>query len=266
MKYIVLLIVAVIGGALGFLVPEIPYAYYDYTAVAILATLDSLFGGMTSILKGKFDLRIFISGYFGNAIIAILLVALRKSTQPLWRGWMELVIVSTTIAITLSFIAWTHNHLPIKDFRPYKIGNHLPTIMANSEPDQYEYTYICTKDSMEQAFTAENYPDSTWTLVRYESKLIQKGYESPIHDFEIINAYGDDLTWDILESEEPVTLVIMYDLAKADKSQMARHCIVTLHNPMPHLLIWYYTIQPYMTLHPSIILLSIFSLVLAPMR
>lgn len=76
MKYIVLLIVAVIGGTLGFLVPEIPYAYYDYTAVAILATLDSLFGGMTSILKGKFDLRIFISGYFGNAIIAILLVAL----------------------------------------------------------------------------------------------------------------------------------------------------------------------------------------------
>lgn len=177
-------------------------------------------------------------GCFGDAIVltnwqtfwknlvlislAILLVALRKSTQPLWRGWMELVIVSTTIAITLSFIAWTHNHLPIKDFRPYKIGNHLPTIMANSEPDQYEYTYICTKDSMEQAFTAENYPDSTWTLVRYESKLIQKGYESPIHDFEIINAYGDDLTWDILESEEPVTLVIMYDLAKADKSQMAK--------------------------------------------
>lgn len=76
MKYIILLIVAVIGGTLGFLVPEIPYAYYDYTAVAILATLDSLFGGMTSILKGKFDLRIFISGYFGNAIIAILLVAL----------------------------------------------------------------------------------------------------------------------------------------------------------------------------------------------
>lgn len=76
MKYFILLIVAIIGGILGFGVPEIPYAYYDYTAVAILATLDSLFGGMTSILKGKFDLRIFISGYFGNAIIAILLVAL----------------------------------------------------------------------------------------------------------------------------------------------------------------------------------------------
>ena len=177
-------------------------------------------------------------GCFGDAIVltnwqtfwknlvlislAILLVALRKSTHPLWRGWMELVIASTTIAIALSFMAWTHHHLPIKDFRPYKIGNHLPTIMEDYEPDQFEYTYICAKDSVEQAFTAENYPDSTWTLVRYESKLIKKGYESPIHDFEIINANGDDLTWDILESEEPITLVVMYDLAKTDTTQMSK--------------------------------------------
>ena len=177
-------------------------------------------------------------GCFGDAIVltnwqtfwknlvlislAILLVALRKSTHPLWRGWMELVIASTTIAMALSFMAWTHHHLPIKDFRPYKIGNHLPTIMEDYEPDQFEYTYICAKDSVEQAFTAENYPDSTWTLVRYESKLIKKGYESPIHDFEIINADGDDLTWDILESEEPITLVVMYDLAKADTTQMSK--------------------------------------------
>lgn len=76
MKYVILILVAILGGVLGFLVPEIPYAYYDYTAVAILATLDSVFGGLTSILKGKFDMKIFISGYFGNAIIAILLVAL----------------------------------------------------------------------------------------------------------------------------------------------------------------------------------------------
>lgn len=155
-------------------------------------------------------------------VLAIILVALRKSTHPLWRGWMELVIATTTIAAAISFMTWTKQHLPIKDFRPYKIGNHLPTIMEDYEPDQYEYTYICAKDSVEQAFTAENYPDSTWTLVRYESKLIKKGYESPIHDFEVINADGDDITGDILESTTPVTLVIMYDLAKADKSQMTK--------------------------------------------
>ena len=182
-------------------------------------------------------------GCFGDAIVltnwqtfwknlvlislALLLVALRKSTHPLWRGWMELVIASTTIAIALSFMAWTHHHLPVKDFRPYKIGNHLPTLMEypeDAEPDQYDISFVYAKDGVEQIFTLDNYPkgDTTWTFVRQESKLIKKGYEPPIHDFEIINANGDDLTWDILESEEPITLVVMYDLAKADTTQMSK--------------------------------------------
>jgi hypothetical protein len=83
---------------------------------------------------------------------------------------------------------------------------------------------VYEKDGVEQTFTLDNYPkgDSTWTFVRSNSKLIKKGYEPPIHDFEIINAEGEDLTWDILESEEPVTLVVMYDLKKADKQQMTK--------------------------------------------
>jgi hypothetical protein len=94
----------------------------------------------------------------------------------------------------------------------------------DAEPDVYEYSFVYEKDGVEQTFTLENYPkgDSTWTFVRSNSKLIKKGYEPPIHDFEIINAEGEDLTWDILESEEPVTLVVMYDLKKADKKQMAK--------------------------------------------
>jgi hypothetical protein len=81
---------------------------------------------------------------------------------------------------------------------------------------------VYEQNGVEQAFTVENYPkgDSTWTYVRTDSKLIKKGYEPPIHDLEIVNAEGEDITWDILESEEPVTLVVMYDLAKADKKQM----------------------------------------------
>ena len=77
---------------------------------------------------------------------------------------------------------------------------------------------------MEKTFTLENYPksDSTWTYVRTDTKLIKKGYEPPIHDLEIINAEGEDITWDILESEESVTLVVMYDLQKADKRQMSK--------------------------------------------
>ena len=160
-------------------------------------------------------------------VLAILLVALRKSVFQLWTTWMEILIAALTVLIAIVFMVWTTKHLPCKDFRPYKIGNHLPTLMEypeDAEPDQYEMSFVYAKEGVEQTFTLENYPkgDSTWTFVRQESKLIKKGYEPPIHDFEILNADGEDLTWDILESEEPVTLVIMYDLAKADKEQMSK--------------------------------------------
>ena len=159
--------------------------------------------------------------------LAIILVVLRKNVRQLWSGWMEIVIAATTVAAAMSFMAWTMQHLPVVDFRPYKIGNHLPTLMEypeDAEVDQYAFSFVYEKDGVEETFTLENYPkgDSTWTFVRQESKLIKKGYEPPIHDFEILNADYEDLTWDILESEEPVTLVVMYDLTKADKKQMAK--------------------------------------------
>ena len=160
-------------------------------------------------------------------ILATALVILRKSVNPLWRGYMEVIIAFVTASITFAFMEYTYRHLPVMDFRPYKIGNHLPTLMEYPEdaaPDVYEFSFVYEKDGVEEIFTLENYPkgDSTWTFVRQESKLIQKGYEPPIHDFEIINADYEDLTWDILESEEPMTLVVMYDLKKADKRQMAK--------------------------------------------
>ena len=160
-------------------------------------------------------------------LLAILLVALRKHTRQLWSNWMELVLVVLTIVVAVAFMTWTRLHLPIKDFRPYKIGNHLPTLMEypeDAEPDQYDISFVYAKDGVEQTFTLENYPkgDSTWTFVRQDSRLIKKGYEPPIHDLEILNADYEDLTWDILESEEPVTLIVMYDLAKADKSHIAK--------------------------------------------
>ena len=70
----------VIGCLLGVIVginaPIISYTYSSYLAIAVIAALDSVFGGITSVLKGNFDLKIFISGFFCNAILSILLTYL----------------------------------------------------------------------------------------------------------------------------------------------------------------------------------------------
>ena len=52
----VAIIIGCIAGALiGMNIPNISYTYSGYLAIAIVAALDSVFGGITSVLKGNFD-------------------------------------------------------------------------------------------------------------------------------------------------------------------------------------------------------------------
>jgi len=45
----------------------------QYVAVAILAGLDSVFGGFAATINNNFKMKIFVTGFFGNAILAALL-------------------------------------------------------------------------------------------------------------------------------------------------------------------------------------------------
>lgn len=64
----------IIGIILGIFIPyNIPYQYSNYVAVAILAALDSVFGGISATLKKDFEIKVFISGFFCNALLAALL-------------------------------------------------------------------------------------------------------------------------------------------------------------------------------------------------
>ena len=73
MIIIAIIIGCLFGAIIGMNVPTISYTYSGYLAIAIIAALDSVFGGITSVLKGNFDLKIFLSGFFGNAVLSILL-------------------------------------------------------------------------------------------------------------------------------------------------------------------------------------------------
>ncbi len=51
-----------------------PSGYSAYVAVAILACTDSVLGGIKSSLHGQFHLGIFLSGFLGNGLLAMVLV------------------------------------------------------------------------------------------------------------------------------------------------------------------------------------------------
>lgn len=71
---LIALIGILLGVILGIYLP-ITYSlsYSTYISVAILACMDSVFGGLRANLENKFNTRIFISGFFGNAVLAALL-------------------------------------------------------------------------------------------------------------------------------------------------------------------------------------------------
>ena len=76
MIFIAILIGCIAGVLIGMNAPIISYTYSSYLAIAIIAALDSVFGGITSVINKNFDLKIFVTGFFGNAILAILLTIL----------------------------------------------------------------------------------------------------------------------------------------------------------------------------------------------
>lgn len=65
----------IIGLIIGSLFPiSIPVQYAQFMSVALLAALDSVFGGLRAGAEEKFDNTIFITGFFTNALLAASLV------------------------------------------------------------------------------------------------------------------------------------------------------------------------------------------------
>ena len=74
--FIIPVIGLVAGIFLAIYMPAIDYTYSKYLAIAVLACLDSVFGGIAAFMEKRFNIRIFVSGFFGNALLAVALTFL----------------------------------------------------------------------------------------------------------------------------------------------------------------------------------------------
>jgi small basic protein len=67
----------ILGIALGLLFSvEIPLGYVKYTAIMILAAIDTILGGLRAQVEDRFELAIFLSGFVVNAAFAALLAGI----------------------------------------------------------------------------------------------------------------------------------------------------------------------------------------------
>lgn len=72
------LLVGLVGGM--YLPVGLPAAFARYHSVALLAALDSVFGGWRASLEGNFHTLIFVTGFFGNALLAVALTYIGDRT------------------------------------------------------------------------------------------------------------------------------------------------------------------------------------------
>ena len=140
-----------------------------------------------------------------NIALTLLAVAClvwwKASPSPLVSSVKWLVpVLSVIYGIVVALIGW---HIqPIVDFRSYPLGASLVQ-HTDSEPAIPNYVY--SRDGVEQRFSLDQLPDSTWTFLRIESDDSADTHTDAVAVFD-----GDDeVTDELFGHDTPKQMIIM---------------------------------------------------------
>jgi uncharacterized membrane protein YphA (DoxX/SURF4 family) len=134
-----------------------------------------------------------------------------------------LVIMGFALAGFMGF--WVLNHLPIIDFRPYKLETNIQKGMEIPEgapKSVVEMIFIYDVNGVPKEFTEKelmSIPVGA-TFVDRKDKVITEGYVPPIHDFAM-EKDGSDYKEEFL-NEPKLLIVVAYDLVKASENGMKK--------------------------------------------
>ncbi len=161
-----------------------------------------------------------------NVALLLMAVIVLRWHKRIWRviseGRQWLVFVYALASIVL-FMQYNLRHLPALDFRPYAIETNIAeamTVPDDAPQDEYETLFVLEKDGEQRTFTFDNYPDSTWTFVARENRLISKGYVPPITDFSLTTLDGEEVTWEVLGHPGYTFLMVARDLGRANEGML----------------------------------------------
>ncbi|MEY4433482.1 MAG: hypothetical protein RLZZ44_1616 [Bacteroidota bacterium] len=156
--------------------------------------------------------------------ILILLVNV-ELIQPLFKAKIQNFFVVVSIVLCSFMAFWVLNHLPIIDFRPYKVGNSIQKGMEIPEgapQSVVEMTFIYKVNGVDTEFTEKDLmkiPTGA-TFVDRKDKVIVEGYVPPIHDFAM-EKDGTDFKDEFLQNPKLVVFVT-YDLAMSNKEGLSQ--------------------------------------------
>lgn len=154
-------------------------------------------------------------------IAAIFLLIYNQRILPFFTYKVYWFVALFSFGMCSLFAFQNYRHLPVIDFRPYKIGVNIPEAMMIPEGapmDEYLYSFIYEKDGEKKSFSLENLPqeESGWEFVESKTTLVKEGYTPPIAAFNLYNENDKDVTDMILSDVKGVFLLIIPNIEKAN--------------------------------------------------
>lgn len=161
----------------------------------------------------------------------VILIWRRHDFEPKLAQRSRYVIFSASLVISFFLAEICIRHLPILDFRAYKIGNNIPAMMQPSAP--LEYIYTMRKDGVEEKFTT--YPtDPAYEYVDME--LANPEAQPKITDYSIWNDAGD-YTEETFSGEKLLLIVQKIEKVKPKAWEKAKPLLDELQKGGPELMV-----------------------------
>lgn len=130
MPGIIIITLFILAGVLTGMNVLVPYSYSQYIAVAILACLDSVFGALNATLNKKFKMNIFLTGFFGNSLIAMFLVFIgTKLNVDIYLG----AVIVFTGRLLSNFTAIRRQFIDRVDSNEYNIKDEVKKAVKNKK-------------------------------------------------------------------------------------------------------------------------------------
>ena len=150
-------------------------------------------------------------------LIVIIMIGL-KYIKPLFNNKLLYIFPSISLILCILIVNQVLSHLPLIDFRPYKVGANIidnMVIPEDSKKAVFRYDWLFNINGEKKVIsTSGNFPDSEGTFVSVDTELIEEGYEPPILDFSM--ELGDIDYTDVLMKEQKLIIFVFYNISKTN--------------------------------------------------
>ncbi|MDR0348411.1 MAG: DoxX family protein [Tannerella sp.] len=157
--------------------------------------------------------------FFKNVILfiaAVIVLIYHRRLLSFYTHKVYGFVALFSLLFCMGFCYYNYSHLPVIDFRPYKVGKNITQLMEIPEDaPRDEYHFIYRKDGVEKEFSLEDVPvgDDSWTYV--DAKLVKQGFIPVVSSFELYDKDQQNVADVILNDPRILFLLIAPELDHA---------------------------------------------------